>query len=165
MTNSWQVRLITRADKEILDQTETLFLDMYEYMAKHGLSNSLAADGVKKWRVAVERTLGRLGALAIAESDNKIIGFARGVVRLSPDHLASGKIGFVDHTFVCESWREKGIGRQIFKSLEQWFYSNGVQKLELQVLCDNTTAINAWLAMGFRPEFMQMQKTISESSS
>jgi len=158
MTNSWQVRRVATREEAVLDQVELLFLDMYDYMADHGLSNSLAADGAKKWRVGVEQTLGRLGTLAVAESDKQVIGFSRGVIRLSPDHLTSEKIGFVDHTFVCAKWRGKGVGRKMFESLEEWFSSKGVQKLELQVLCGNTSAINAWQAMGFQPELMQMQK-------
>lgn len=165
MTESFQVRLLQEPDKEVLDQVESLFIDLYEYMTKHGLSNSLTIDGARKWRTSLERTMGRLGALVIAESDNKIIGFSRGVIRLSPDHLIGEKLGFVDHTFVKANWRAKGVGRQVFKTLEVWFYSKGVQKIELQVLCENSSAVNAWLAMGFKPELIQMQKRLSNPNS
>lgn len=162
MTNSWQVRLVSEKEESVLNQIEPLFRDLYDYMADHGLVTSLAADGAKKWRGSAEHTLGRLGTLAIAESRGKVIGFARGIVRLSPEHLASEKIGFVDHTFVCQKWRGIGVGRELYNSLEKWFYSKGVRKLELQVLCGNTSAIDTWRAFGFQEELLQMRKILNE---
>jgi len=166
MSDALQIRLIdSKEETVVLDQVEVLLSDMYAYMADHGLMNSLAVDGAKKWRVGVGRTLGRLGTLVVAESDNQVVGFSRGIIRLSPDHLGNEKLGFVDHTFVCESWRGKGVGKKLFHALEEWFGSKGVSKLELQVLCGNTPAISAWQAMGFTSELLQMQKTIDKTDA
>lgn len=160
MNPAYHIRLLDSVDEHVLDQIELQLLDMYAYMSDHGLQMPLAEGGEKKWRVGVERTLGRLGALVVAEAGDKVVGFIRGVVRLAPDHLGGGKIGFVDHTFVDESMRGQGVGRAMFETLQSWFQSKGVQQLELQVLCGNRPAIEAWQAMGFQPELLQMRKLI-----
>ena len=159
------IRLIDFKEEAVLDQVELLLLDMYAYMSECGLANSLVADGAKKWRTGVERTLGRLGTLAVAESEDQVIGFLRGIIKISPDHLGNQKMGFVDHTFVAASWRGKGIGRKLFDATQTWFHSKGVNQLELQVLCENTSAIKAWQAMGFEPELFQMRKRIDKTDS
>ena len=153
-------RLIDSADTVLLDQIELLLPEMYLYMSQHGLTMPLADDGAAKWRRGAERTIGRLGAIAVACDGEKVIGFVRGVIRLGPDHLGSTKIGFVDHTFVAEGYRGQGVGRKLFTLLENWFRDSQVKRLELQVLCENKDAIAAWSAFGFAPELLQMQKTI-----
>ena len=160
MTSEPVLRLIDSDDSKSLDQIEQLLPQMYQYMSQHGLTMPLTDDGAAKWRRAAERTIGRLGTIAVACDGDQVIGFVRGVIRLGPDHLGSSKIGFVDHTFVVENYRGQGIGRQLFELLENWFRDNAVKRLELQVLCENKDAITAWSAFGFAPELLQMQKTI-----
>ena len=160
MTSELTFRLINSDDTRALDQIEQLLPDMYRYMSQHGLTLPLAEDGAAKWRRAAERTIGRLGTIAVACDGEQVIGFVRGVIRLGPDHLGGAKIGFVDHTFVAESFRGQGIGRKLFTLLENWFRDSGVKRLELQVLCENKDAIAAWSAFGFASELLQMQKTI-----
>jgi GNAT superfamily N-acetyltransferase len=160
MRIQFQVRLLDSADEQILDQVESLFLEMYAYMSQKGLQLPLVDGGEKKWRLGLQRTLGHLGALVIAEIDDKVIGFMRGVIRLSPDHLGGQKIGYVDHTFIRAGMRGQGVGRAMFELLQDWFSSKRVLRLELQVLCGNEPGIDAWKAMGFQSELLQMQKGI-----
>lgn len=153
-------RLIDSEDANALDQIEQLLPAMYLYMSQCGLTLPLADGGAAKWRLAAQRTIGRLGTIAVACDGEQVVGFVRGVIRLGPDHLGSTKIGFVDHTFVAEKYRGQGVGRKLFTLLENWFRDSAVKRLELQVLCQNKSAIAAWSAFGFAPELLQMQKTI-----
>lgn len=143
-----------------LDDVEPLFLKLYAHMASHGLLLPLALGGERNWRKGVELTLGRLGVVVLARDGSRAVGFAQGLVRVTPDYLGAQKVGYVGHVFVDEDVRRRGALKLMFPVLQEWFRSKGVSSLELQVLWRNTGAIEAWAAMGFERELLQMRKLI-----
>lgn len=54
---------------------------------------------------------------------------------------------------VAQSQRRKGIGREIVASALRWAKVRGAKQAWLQVLADNTAAINLYLSMGFREAY------------
>ncbi|MBU0460899.1 MAG: GNAT family N-acetyltransferase [Nanoarchaeota archaeon] len=59
--------------------------------------------------------------ILIAEVENKVIGFALGEIQNKPPVLALGKYGFISDVYVVDSYRKKGISKQLISKLYLWF--------------------------------------------
>jgi ribosomal protein S18 acetylase RimI-like enzyme len=157
------VRLLSEPD-QLLDQAEQLLTRMYDYMVDHGLLLPLANEGAKAWRSTVEATLGRLGALVVATAQNDLVGFAQGMIRLTPSYLGNQKVGAVVHLYVSDDYRGQGIGEKMYLELEKWFVDKSVHSVDLQVLCANSCGIAFWRKMGFADELLQMRRFLTKSA-
>jgi GNAT superfamily N-acetyltransferase len=145
-------------DEGILAQVQELFTSMYEYMESHGLQVPLAAGGAATWREGVARSLGRLSTLAVAREGHAVVGFAHGAISLLPPYLGGLAVGKVHHVFVDEAHRAGGTGQRLVFELDRWFAERGASSVELQVLCENESAIRFWKGRGFRSELLQMRR-------
>jgi GNAT superfamily N-acetyltransferase len=144
-----------------LEELDGLILQMYEYMERHGLLLPLAHEGAAKLRRGIESSLGRSGRLILARSGQEIVGFAHGVLRLIPDYLGGGVVGYVGHTFVADACRGTGVGSQMFAVLQEWFLERGAGSVELQVLAGNGAGIRFWERNGFTRELLQMRRFLA----
>ena len=93
-----------------------------------------------------------------AEEDGKqTIGWIRGIY---PIRTTAEKALEADELFVLEEYRSKGLGRELFKYIEE----NGDKKLRrirLEVELENGRAISLYKKMGFEPApYDGMWKTI-----
>ncbi|ADU30411.1 GNAT family N-acetyltransferase [Evansella cellulosilytica] len=55
-------------------------------------------------------------------------------------------------TGVLHRFRAKGIGTQLFKSLESWSKKNNIHRLELTVVTENRAGLSLYKKMGFEIE-------------
>ncbi len=145
-------------DSPCWDQIESLFLQLYKYMSSNGLRQPLAKDGEKLWLSTVQKTSGRLNLIMAAIINSRVIGFAQGTIRLTPNYLGSRKVGFIPHVYVLSEYRKLGIGKKLVTELNTWFKHNKTHSLELQVLYENHAATTFWEKIGFEKELLQMRK-------
>ena len=112
-------------------ETQTMLYEPGErQMAPEALANALdAADS--------------LCLLALAEKE--IVGYLmarRGGAR-RVRHSAYIVVG------VRKAWQHQGIGKELFRRLEDWARAEGLRRLELTVLCTNAPAIALYERAGF----------------
>ena len=156
-----KIRII--GPEEIFDelpQIEKLFVQMYEHMKDAGLKTPLIEGGEKLWRKSLEMTIGRFGKLILAVKDRDVVGFAHGIIKLSPDYLGGEKTGLITHVYVSPEERNIGVGRKMVNVMEKWFEDQNVRICEISVLHMNNMAISFWKDLGFKEEQIQMFKTI-----
>ncbi len=55
-------------------------------------------------------------------------------------------------TGVLKKYRGRGIGKELFRKIEEWAKENGVTRLELTVMCHNENAIALYKKTGFEIE-------------
>lgn len=53
---------------------------------------------------------------------------------------------------VREKFRRQGLGTKFFRLLDVWARQNGIHRLELTVLCENTAALSLYRKSGFEIE-------------
>lgn len=150
--------IVIEKESPLLDQVERLFVEFYDYMNTVGLRKYLGRQGEKVWRSSVEKTLGRFGVLVGALCEDKIIGFAHGIIRFEPDFLGGAKTGYITHVFANPDFRNMDLGGKMVRELERWFKDNGIHEYVLQVLCGNVKAVAFWEKMGYKKDFFQMSK-------
>jgi ribosomal-protein-alanine acetyltransferase len=80
-----------------------------------------------------------------AKVDNKIVGFAIGLIEIS-GKVRAGHIFTVD---VVPGHRRRGIGLRLVDELEHVFLENGVRTIYLEVRKDNKAALELYCKKGY----------------
>jgi len=84
----------------------------------------------------------------VAENDNVLVGYlmAIGGNARRRKHSAYIVIGIV------KDYRGQGVGRKLFKELEQWASKHNIQRLELTVVTRNEAGLALYKKIGFEIE-------------
>jgi len=80
----------------------------------------------------------RLGAVWVAESDARLVGYLIAVLVLSVEH--QGLMGEIDEFFLLPEARSHGAGRQLLAAAETALAARGCVRLQLQLRVGNTAA-------------------------
>jgi ribosomal protein S18 acetylase RimI-like enzyme len=101
----------------------------------------------------------RKSIIAVAEVNNKIVGFFIGDIRKTKTRK-DNLLGFISDGYVDKKYRNKGVGRELLNWLINWFSSKGIKRIELMVDSSNKLGIKAWQSYGFKEYQKKMQKSI-----
>ena len=80
----------------------------------------------------------RLGAIWLAESDARLVGYLIAVLVLSVEH--QGLMGEIDEFFVLPEGRSRGVGQQLLAAAETALAARGCVRLQLQLGVENSAA-------------------------
>jgi GNAT superfamily N-acetyltransferase len=80
----------------------------------------------------------RLGAIWVAESDGRLVGYLIAVLVLSVEHR--GLMAEIDEFFVLPEARSRGVGRQLLAAAETALAARGCVRLQLQLALANSEA-------------------------
>ncbi len=80
----------------------------------------------------------RLGAIWVAESDGRLVGYLIAVLVLSVEHR--GLMAEIDEFFVLPEARSRGVGRQLLAAAETALAARGCVRLQLQLRVANSEA-------------------------
>ena len=80
----------------------------------------------------------RLGAIWVAESDGRLVGYLIAVLVLSVEHR--GLMAEIDEFFVLPEARSRGVGRQLLAAAETALAARGCVRLQLQLGVANSEA-------------------------
>jgi GNAT superfamily N-acetyltransferase len=152
------IQEITLNDVLLLNQVETLFVELYEYIKPKGLALPLLKNGEKLWMESVKNTLGNYSTVIVAIDNGRVIGFAYGMLKFLPDYLGGNKVGVITHFFVVPTYRNMQVGKQLCTRAMKWFESKEISSIEVQIAAVNPDAEKFWKRMGFQFELMQLRK-------
>ncbi|MBN1176859.1 MAG: GNAT family N-acetyltransferase [Dehalococcoidales bacterium] len=91
----------------------------------------------------------------VAMDGDKMAGYLHGEVKDVP-HYIHGQIGYVQHLFVTEAYRRRGIGEKLYNEIIQWFRSRDIKRVHLDALVKNKVANSFWRKHGYK----DFQKTL-----
>ncbi len=63
-----------------------------------------------------------------------------------------------------EGHRDKGLGREAFRMLEEWSRKQGVQRIELAVVASNARAVHLYESLGFSPIRHVMRRDLAKKN-
>jgi aminoglycoside 6'-N-acetyltransferase I len=98
---------------------------------------------------------GRTGTLPMAilvshDQDGALIGFLEVGLRSHADGCDPARpVGFVEGWFVQEEFRNRGIGRELMRTAEDWARSQGCLEMASDTWIDNEGSQRAHEALGF----------------
>jgi aminoglycoside 6'-N-acetyltransferase I len=88
--------------------------------------------------------------LVAQEEDGALIGFLEVGLRSHADGCdPSHPVGYVEGWFVQEKFRNRGVGRELRRSAEDWARAQGCLEMASDALIDNETSQRAHVALGF----------------
>jgi len=91
----------------------------------------------------------------VAMDGDKMVGYLHGEIKDVP-HYIHGQIGFIQHLFVTEAYRRRGIGERLYNEIINWFHSRNIKLVHLDALVKNKVASSFWRKRGYK----DFQKTL-----
>ncbi len=62
--------------------------------------------------------------------------------------------------YVAEAYRNRGLGRRLMATAEEWARQQGLTRISMSVSAHNTLAQNAYKTLGFRVESVRMSRAL-----
>jgi len=69
------------------------------------------------------------------------------------------RAGYVTQFLVSRDYRQRGVGKLLMETINDWFQSRGIRKVLLNVDIENEVGIRFWESQGFEPYAMRMKRT------
>ena len=88
--------------------------------------------------------------LFVAESGGRTVGFISGELREGSPTFRQRTWASVDDVFVEPDYRNRGMGRVLLKSVEEWAKERGADGISLQVAAANGRGRKFYGELGFR---------------
>ncbi len=93
----------------------------------------------------------------VAVIDNEIVGSGYAQIENSVVYKKPEKYVYLGFMYVAPNYRGKGINGKLTKRLIAWANRQNISEIQLDVYADNTSAINAYSKVGFRPDLLKMR--------
>ena len=88
--------------------------------------------------------------LTVKEENNTTIGYAFCKITTSDNGPYISHIALVDGLYVNEEYRNQGIATKLIEECKTWAINTGAKMLEINVMVENTNAINLYEKIGFK---------------
>lgn len=85
----------------------------------------------------------------VALDEGKVVGYSYSLINKPSNLEKREKYGCVHDVFITREYRRKGIGEMMFNEIMNWFQSNDVHRVELDVIAQNQVASSFWEKHGF----------------
>ena len=96
----------------------------------------------------------------VADAEGEIVGFLIGMVRERTSVFIRSRHGYITDIYVDPEFRRQGVGRKLVKAAEEWFTSQGLDHVRLQVSAANEAGLAFWRSVGFGDYFLELWKEI-----
>ncbi|MEO6167422.1 MAG: GNAT family N-acetyltransferase [Chitinophagales bacterium] len=155
-----QVRLAVEKDVESLVD---LWIELMDYHAAFSIQFLIN----KNKRAAIEALLMEMLSkkqthVYIMESDEKIVAMLIARIDVKPEMFTHPKSGYVAETVVTKLFRGKDIGSELVTAAHQWFQSEGVDYVELQVSSGNSSGVAFWKSKGYELQTLRMIRPVKK---
>ena len=148
--------IVRHAAAADMDRIKPLWHALYQHQFEHGMLLRLPDGAYDAWLKSIEPLLGRFAGVVVAELEGNIVAFVAGRIRTLPPYFGSAVIGTISEVFVSESHRGAGIGRRLVAFTLDWFHSQRITRVELQVVAGNPAGIQFYRELGWHEELVQM---------
>ncbi len=86
----------------------------------------------------------------VAEESNQIVGYLTASIKQKPEYFKINKYGHIHQLFVRPGFRNKGLGKALFKEAEKFFKKKGLKWLEVDASVKNLPTKKTYNALGMR---------------
>ncbi len=138
-----------------------LWSKLNDFHISIGMHFSPDGSSVDAWIASFSRTLGRFSSLWVAEKDNKICGFLLARLKKTPAYLGGVLVGEISDLYVDEALRGEGTGRQMVAEAMQYFVTQNVHSVEVQIMAQNKSGLAFWNSLGFKDDIVLVRKMIT----
>lgn len=92
----------------------------------------------------------------VAEHDGEVIGY----IWFRMLNSTVGKFGRVEHIFVVEEYRSRGVGKKLMQVAEEYLRGHGMRKVKVTVTAKNGEAVSLYENIGYDVRRFVMEKDL-----
>lgn len=96
----------------------------------------------------------------VAVVENEIVGSGYAKILTAEPFQKFTEYAYLGFMYVKPAFRGQGINQKILQGLIDWAKRQNLTEVRLDVYNENTTAKNAYLKVGFKPNLLQMRLEI-----
>ena len=146
------VRKATPEDSEgIAELNRELSLQHVTYHPIYSLKENASEATVVYIREKIEKTKSG-DTLALVAQDNDIVGFLTcSIIDRNNPNWQTAKIGHIGGVYVTPAYRRRGVAAGLMEEAFKWLRERKIEYVDLNVVVQNTEAIAAYTALGFKP--------------
>ncbi|SEL05661.1 Ribosomal protein S18 acetylase RimI [Aquimarina amphilecti] len=101
--------------------------------------------------------------VVIAEVGGEIVGSGYGQIRDRKDYFKQDRMGYIGFMFVKDEFRGQGISQKIIRFISDWFTSQNITEIQLDVYDQNPSAIKAYEKAGFEKYLVRMRMNVKNT--
>ena len=131
--------------------------DFHLSIGMHFSADDTSADA---WIASFSRTLGRFTHLWVAEQDDQICGFLLARLKKTPAYLGGVLVGEISDLYINDDLRGQGTGRLLVDKAMQYFVTENVHSVEVQIMAQNKPGLSFWNSLGFTDDIVLVRKMI-----
>ena len=141
---------------ELLDEIDALHRDRHPRIFRKPTGHARTRDFFSG--LLTDEKVG----LFLAEENGGPVGFVHVLVRDMPDFpiFVPRRYAIIDTIVVRSGHRDRGIGRLLMQTSEEWAIAQGAASVELGVYQFNETAISFYESLGFHTLSRKMEKEL-----
>jgi len=152
---------VVKARREHIPRIVEMWKDFMDFHARADpfcTRNPGAHIGYKKH---LEDTMAsRNERLYVVLVDKQVAGYAFVKIAKYPPVFNYKYFGFINDMYVDPTYRRKGLGELMLKTVMEWFRLRGMKQIELGAIAGNKVAVSFWHKMGFADRMIRMYKEI-----
>jgi ribosomal protein S18 acetylase RimI-like enzyme len=156
---------IRRFRKEDAGAVSELLNEFLDYTKKSYSGHVLDIDGFmdsKKQKIIkkfMDWFINQKHKRLLVVEDEHIVGYIFGYVEKIPDKKMT-KAGHIGSFFVSNKYRRKGVGKELYNSLVDWFREQKCDHLEIDVHHGNTKTLSMYKRWGFKETLIKLKKKL-----
>lgn len=98
----------------------------------------------------------------VADHNGRILGYVMGYVGQNPPIFPQPRFGFIADLCVTQTCRRQGVGVRLVRAICQWFRTQGMQNVQLNVAHNNPLSQAFWRKVGCTDYLDHMWMDLSE---
>ena len=153
---------ITKADEPHIPELGNLWMEFMLYSQSIDEIYAPADDSIPLFikdylRPAMEA---ENSLVLVALDGGRAVGYSYSLIKEPSDLNTRDKWGCIHDMFVTSEYRNRGIGKQLYSEILRWFHSNGISRVELEVITQNIPAVSFWEKHGFIDQSRNLYRNI-----
>ncbi|HPQ69257.1 MAG TPA: GNAT family N-acetyltransferase [bacterium] len=150
---------IRLADRYDLNSVVKMWVELMELTAEFNPRYRLRSGAEEAQRALFADMLARDDSfLMVADVDGKLIAFANGYLTQPYKTFAQAPIGVIENLYVRESFRRRGLGREVSTRAAAWLTHFGATEVHVNVVPKNIDSLKFWRALGYEVHRVAMVK-------
>jgi len=155
---------IRKAIEQDLDVLVELRFENAKYHSEFVVCKPLKADTIDFLKNhTIECLTSQDCKVFIATDNSEIFGYIIGFINKNHPIFELGKEALIDDFYVVSKHRKKGYGNGLYNHLIDWFKSNDIERINLNVYLDNTFGNSFWEKEKFTTQFYRKSKRVKNS--
>jgi GNAT superfamily N-acetyltransferase len=145
---------IETATSSDIEQILELNSKLFEYEASQGFDENLDTEWPKSEEANTEireRVTSPESCAFLIKENDVAVGYLVGLILEEETGRADTRYAELEHMFIDENFRGKGVGEQLVRKFKEWAKEQGIKRIKVNVSFKNEKAVRFYEKVGLIP--------------